>query len=208
MAASTPGMTRTRHGLPMTRGHDALEPVDVVEVVHHDQADAVLDRQLEFLVALGVAVQDEPARIGARLERGQDLAAARDVEVQTLLDHDPLNGRARERLRRERHVAARPSAAERGEVVAGALPQSVLGRRRWPGCRTARPLRRGGTPRRSRCRRCRGTFLAGRGRAAHRWSPRYEPSSAQRATASSSVNSLRKSPRNPHWSLSDLLICL
>ena len=121
----------------MTRGHDALEPVDVVEVVDHDQADAVLDRQLEFLVGLGVAVQDEPGRIGARLERGQDLAAARDVEVQALFDHHPLNGRARERLRRERHIAARPSAAERGEVVAGALTQGVLGRRRWPGCRTA-----------------------------------------------------------------------
>ncbi len=67
--------------LLMTRGHDALESVDVVEVVHHDQADAVLDGQLEFLVALGVAVQDELGRIGACLERSQDLAAARDVEV-------------------------------------------------------------------------------------------------------------------------------
>ena len=84
--------------LLMPRRDDALEPVDVVEVVHHDQADAVLDGQLEFLVALGVAVQDQLGRIGACLERGQDLAAARDVEVQALFDHHPLNGRARERL--------------------------------------------------------------------------------------------------------------
>ena len=56
------------------------------------------DRQLEFLVGLGVAVQDQLARIGARLERGQDLAAARDIEVQALFDHHALNSGARERL--------------------------------------------------------------------------------------------------------------
>ena len=43
--------------LLMARGDDALEPVDVVEVVDHDEADSVLDRQLEFVVGLGVAVQ-------------------------------------------------------------------------------------------------------------------------------------------------------
>ena len=84
--------------LLMPRGDDALQPVDVVEVVHHDEADAVFDRQLELLVALGIAVQDQLAGVGARLQRGEDLAAARDVEVQALVDHDALNGRARERL--------------------------------------------------------------------------------------------------------------
>ena len=108
-------------------GDDAFEAVDVVEVVDHDEPDTVLDRELEFLVALGVAVQHQPGRIGAGLERGEDLATARDVEVQALFDHDPLNGGARERLRGERHVAARPSAAERGQVVAGPLPQGILG---------------------------------------------------------------------------------
>ena len=192
----------------MTRGHDALEPVDVVEVVHHDQADAVLDGQLEFLVALGVAVQDELARIGARLERGQDLAAARDVEVQALLDHDPLNGRARERLRRERHVAARPSAAERGEVVAGALPQSVLGHDDGRGAEllghfveAAPPDGQGAVAVEARSWREEAEQLIG-GRLG------MDRHHAQRATASSSVNSLRKSPRNPHWSLSELLVCL
>jgi hypothetical protein len=84
--------------LHMAARYQALEPVDVVEVVDHDQADAVGDGHHQFLVALGVAVQDELGRIGAGSKRGQDLAAARDVEVQALLHHYPLNGGARERL--------------------------------------------------------------------------------------------------------------
>ncbi len=79
-------------------GHDALQPVDVVEVVDDHEPDAALDGQLEFLVGLGVAVQDEVGRIGAGLDRGQDLAAACDVEMQALFDHHPLNSGARERL--------------------------------------------------------------------------------------------------------------
>ena len=78
--------------------NNSLEPVDVVEVVDHDQADAVLDGQFEFLVCLGVAVQHQPSGIGAGLQRGQDLAATGDVEVQTFFGHHSLNGRARARL--------------------------------------------------------------------------------------------------------------
>ena len=92
-------------------------------------------------------------RVGARLERGEDLAAAGDVEVQTLLDHDPLNGRARERLRRERDVGTRPAAAERGEVVAGPLTQGVLGDDDGRGAELGRPRRRGGSRRPRGCRR-------------------------------------------------------
>jgi hypothetical protein len=84
--------------LLMSRGHDALEPVDVVEVVDDDKTDAVLHRQLELLIVLGVTVQDDLARIRTGLEGGEDFATARDVEVQALFDHDPLNGGARERL--------------------------------------------------------------------------------------------------------------
>ena len=122
-AGDDPHQTR----LPVPRGDDALEPVDVVEVVDHDEADAVFDGKCEFVVGLGVAVQDQPGRIGACLERGQDLAAARDVDVQALFDHHPLNGGARERLRRERHIAAGPATAESGQIVAGPLPQCVFG---------------------------------------------------------------------------------
>jgi hypothetical protein len=43
-------------------------------------------------------VQHELARVGAGLERREDLTAARHVDVQTFFDHDPLNSGARERL--------------------------------------------------------------------------------------------------------------
>ena len=86
----------------------------------------LLDRELEFLVGLGVAVQHQPRRVGAGLQRRQDLAAARHIEVQALGDHHALNGGAREGLRRERHVAAGPPAAEGGQIVAGPLTQRDL----------------------------------------------------------------------------------
>ena len=113
--------------LPSPLRHDAFQPVDVVEVVDDHQSEAVLDGQLELLVGLGVAVQDQPGGIGARLDGGEDLAAACDVEVQALLDHHPLNRRARERLRREGQIAAGPAAAERVEVLARPVPKGVLG---------------------------------------------------------------------------------
>ncbi len=121
-----PGDHPDQTRLLVTNGDDPFEAVDVVEVVHHDEPDAFLDRKLELLIALGVAVQNQPGRIGAGLERSQDLTATRDVEVQAFLDHDALNGGARERLRGERHVAPWPSAAEGAEIVAGALMQRLL----------------------------------------------------------------------------------
>ena len=85
------------------------------------------DGEFEFFVGLGVAVQDQPGRVDPRLQRGQDLAAAGDVDVQALLDHHSLNGGARERLRREGHIATRPPTAEGGQIVACPLTQRVLG---------------------------------------------------------------------------------
>jgi hypothetical protein len=75
---------------------DALQSVDVVEVVDDDQPDSASHGELEFLVGLGVAVQHQPGGIGACGQCGDDLAAARDVEVQTFVDHQPLNGGAGE----------------------------------------------------------------------------------------------------------------
>ena len=122
-AGDDPHQTR----LHVAPRHEALEPVDVVEVVDHDQAHAVRDGHYQLFVGLGVAVQDQRGRVGARLQRGQDLAAAGDVDVQALLDHHSLNGGARERLRREGHIATRPPTAEGGQIVACPLTQRVLG---------------------------------------------------------------------------------
>ncbi len=112
--------------LPVSVRHDAFQPVDVVEVVDDHQSEAVLDRQLELLVGLGIAVQDEPVRIGARLDGGEDLAAARHIEMQALFDHHPLNRGAWERLRRERQIAAGPAAAERVEIASRPVSERVL----------------------------------------------------------------------------------
>ena len=152
--------------------HDAFQPVDVVEVVDDHQADAVLDGELELFVGLGVAVHDQPGGIGARLDGGEDLAAARDVEVKALFDHHPLNGGAREGLRREGEVAAGPAAAERVEVLACPVPKRVFGDDDRRAFRTRPPPRRAGIRRRRGCRRRRFSTPAGRGPADHRRSAR------------------------------------
>jgi hypothetical protein len=89
--------------LGVASGNRCLEPVDVVGVVDDDQSDAVLDRQGDLLVALGVAVQDDQPRVDTGLHRGEDLAAPGHVESEPLLDHHPLDGGAGEGLGREDH---------------------------------------------------------------------------------------------------------
>jgi len=113
-------------GLPSAGGHDAFQPVDVVEVVDHEQPDTVvadLRGHRDFFVGLRVAVQHQPRGVGTRLQRRQDLPAACHIEVQAFGHHHALNSRAREGLRRERHIAAGPPAAEGGQVVAGPAAQ-------------------------------------------------------------------------------------
>jgi hypothetical protein len=104
-----------------------LEPVDVVGVVDDDEADAVLGGHRDLVVALGVAVEDEQRRVGARRQRGDDLAAAGDVEPQPLLDHHPLDRRARERLGGEHHARARPAGGEPVGVLARPRAERRLG---------------------------------------------------------------------------------
>ena len=108
VSAVTPGITRTSTSCARP-AHGRLEPVDVVGVVDHDEPDPVLDRHRDLLVALGVAVVDDQRRIDAGLQRGQDLAAAGDVEPEALLDHHALDGGGRERLGGEHDARARPA---------------------------------------------------------------------------------------------------
>ena len=95
----------------VVRRAGGLEAVDVVGVVDHDQPDPVLGRQRDLLVGLGVAVVDDQRRVDAGLQRGQDLAAAGDVEPEALLDHHALDGRGREGLGGEHDARARPARA-------------------------------------------------------------------------------------------------
>ena len=107
-------------------GPRRLEPVDVVGVVDDDEADPVLGRERDLLVALRVAVQHEQRRVGAGRDRGHDLAAARDVEPEPLLDHHALHRRAGERLRREHDARARPARRQPVAVLARTGAQRVL----------------------------------------------------------------------------------
>ena len=81
----------------------------------------------DLVVALGVAVQHQQRRVRARRQRGDDLAAARDVEPEPLLDHHALHGGARERLRGEHDARARPAGGEPVGVLARTRAQRGLG---------------------------------------------------------------------------------
>ena len=135
VSAVTPGITRTSTSCSRPGG---LEPVDVVGVVDHDQADPVLGRQRDLLVGLGVAVVDDQRGVDAGLQRGQDLAAAGDVEPQSLLDHHALDRRRGEGLGGEHDARARPARAQRLAVLARPRPQRAARRRSGRACRTRR----------------------------------------------------------------------
>ena len=109
-----------------TRRHRRLQPVDVVGAVHDHEAEAVLDGERDLVGELGVAVQDDEPGVDAGLEGAEDLAAARDVEPQSFLDHHPLDGRAGEGLGREDHPAAWPARGETVGVLARPGAQGVL----------------------------------------------------------------------------------
>ena len=65
-------------------------------------------------------------RIRAGSQGRHDLAAPGHVEPEALLDHDALDRRARERLRREHDARPRPSRGEALAVGAGPRPESGL----------------------------------------------------------------------------------
>ncbi len=115
------------HVLARAVGDDRFQPVDVVGVVDDHQTDTVLHSKRDLLVGLGIAVQHDQSRIHSRLQRGQDLATPGHVEADALLDHHPLHGRARERLRREHHPRVRPARRQLVDVLARSRPERRLG---------------------------------------------------------------------------------
>ena len=163
VSAVTPGITRTSTSRAPAAGR--LQPVDVVGVVDDDQADPVLDRQRDLLVGLGVAVMDDQRGVDAGLERGQDLAAAGDVEPEPLLDHHALDRRRRERLRGEDDARARPARRQLGAVLARPRAQRGLVDDQRGRAELARERRRRGSRRRPASRPRRARSRAGRARA-------------------------------------------
>ena len=124
-------------------GHEALEAVDVVEVVDHDRADARVDRAPEVLVGLRVAVQVDARGVDARRQRVHQLAGPGDVAAQALLGDRAQDRRARERLRGEDGQRVAPARGQLVAVLARPLAQRALvdhvGRRAELGREVAQP---------------------------------------------------------------------
>ena len=118
-------------------GDQPLQALDLVEVVDHDQPDAVAQRHPQLGLGLGVAVQHDPLGREARVQRQVQLAAGGDVAPQALLREQraarPCRGRPWRRTRRAK----------------SSWPASRAGLRR------TRAPARAGRPRRRRRRACR-----------------------------------------------------
>ncbi len=120
----TAGVDAQEHAL--VRGADALEAVDVVGVVDHDQPHAGGDRVAEVAVGLRVAVQQDAMGVEARGQRDRQLAGGRDVAAEALLGEDARHRRAGQRLGREVHVGVGVQRPERLEVLARRVAQAPL----------------------------------------------------------------------------------
>ena len=124
---------------------DAFQPVDLVGGVGDDAADAGVTRHRDLGVALVVAVHHQAFGREAGVEGDVQLATGGDVEVQTLLGHEPRHRRAEERLARVRHVLG----AELLDVGAAPAAQVGLVVDEERGAELARPAAPGPGPRRT-----------------------------------------------------------
>ena len=109
-------------GLRGACGRQELEPVELVERVGDNAADAGVERGGQLGGRLVVAVEDDPFGRKAGMQRDVELAAGRDVEVEALLGRQAGHRDAQERLARVRHVAR----AEGADVLAAAASEIVL----------------------------------------------------------------------------------
>ncbi len=167
------------------------EPVDVVEVVDHHRVRrraSTASSSSSSLLALPCRTSlpgSAPALTAVRISPPPG-----DVE-----DAGPLRPSPAERpctgttsMRTPRRSAAKRLRNAR-EVVAGALPEGILGRRRWRGVPNWSATSSTRQPRSSGCRRCRSRFLGEEAEATPSWSAAVGcgSSSAQRATAFASA---------------------
>ena len=111
------------HALPPAQ---PLEPVDLVERVDHDVADAALDRHAQLGLGLVVPVHVDPLGGDAGLQGQVQLAARGDVAGEALLVHQPVNRRAREGLARVDDLELLGPRPERVLVRAGPGAHVVL----------------------------------------------------------------------------------
>ncbi len=80
------------------------QPINLVEVVDHDQADPALQSHAQLGLGLGVAVHQDPLRREPRVQGKMKLAAGGHVAPQALLGEQTQHRRAWKRLGGEHHV--------------------------------------------------------------------------------------------------------
>ena len=98
-------------------GVKGVEPVELVEGVHHDAAHPGFDRGREFVSRLVVAVHHQPIPGHARGLGHMQLSAGGHVQVETLLVNQTGHGQAQECLG---GVGHRP--IERGSSLVAPIP--------------------------------------------------------------------------------------
>jgi len=109
-------------------GKQPLQPVDLVEVVDGDQADAGAQRHSKLRLGLGVSVEHDSPRRESRRQRKVQLAAGGDVTPEALLREQSQHGNTGKCLRREHHMQIRVARVAAGlHELAGAGPQVLFG---------------------------------------------------------------------------------
>ena len=98
----------------------------LIVVVHDDPPDAALERILQLLAGLAVAVETDVFRIHAAGEGDMQLAGRDDVEPEPLLDQDADQRRAEPGLGCIVRARARELGLEVLQVVAAGLADRVL----------------------------------------------------------------------------------
>ena len=100
-----PGGDPGQHlGTARGRGHQALEPVDLVERVDDDAAHAHLEGGGELGIGLVAPVQDQPIGRHPGGQGDMELATGRHVEAHPLFVGEPGHGHTQERFGGVRHT--------------------------------------------------------------------------------------------------------
>ena len=119
-----PGDDPDQH--PLRAGGQLLEPVDVVEVVHHDGAHARVEGHGQLGGGLGVAVQVDLLGRGPGGQRHDELAGPGHVDAEPFFGGHLVHRQAGERLGGERHAGVRVAGGEAVLEPAGLGAQARL----------------------------------------------------------------------------------